>query len=86
MAPTRSRPGRGVPARPPVIPPTKGFLPLPPQRPLMWFVQLSSNSVTFINLLKSNIGAGFLALPYAFYNFGLTVRPASYHTPGHNRW
>lgn len=35
--------------------------------------KLSSNSVTFINLLKSNIGAGFLALPYAFYNFGLTA-------------
>jgi len=34
---------------------------------------LSSNSVIFINLLKSNIGAGFLALPYAFSNFGLVA-------------
>lgn len=33
----------------------------------------SSNGVTFINLLKSNIGAGFLAMPYAFYNIGLVV-------------
>lgn len=33
--------------------------------------QLASVSATFVNLLKGNVGAGFLAMPYAFSNIGL---------------